>query len=69
MDIKIAGEISKKMKQIFGGHDCFPLWKLKMRFLFKNLWLNLPFFIYCENNFPKIVFLTDSVAGMATRYT
>ncbi len=30
----------------------FESWK----FLFKNLWLNLPLFIYCENSFPKICF-------------
>jgi hypothetical protein len=41
-----------------------------MNLLFKNLLLNLPFFIFCKKKFSKnLVFLTDTVADLAVRYT
>ncbi len=42
----------------------------KCKILFKNLLLNLPFFIYGKKKFFKnLVFLTDTVADLAKRYT
>jgi hypothetical protein len=38
--------------------------------LFKNLLLNLPFFIFCKKKFfENLVFLTETVAYLAVRYT
>ncbi len=38
--------------------------------MFKNLLLNLPFFIFCKKKFfGNLVFLTDSVTDLADRYT
>jgi hypothetical protein len=35
-----------------------------------NLLLNLPFFIFCNKKFfENLVFLTDTVADLAVRYT
>jgi hypothetical protein len=40
-----------------------------MRFLFKNLLLNLHLFIFVRVVFQKFCFFTDIVADMAVRYT
>ncbi len=38
--------------------------------MFKNLLLNLPFFFFCKKKFSEnLVFLTDTVADLAVRYT
>ena len=38
--------------------------------MFKNLLLNLPFFIFCKKMFfENLVFLTDTVADLAVSYT
>ena len=42
----------------------------KFEILFKNLLLNLAFFIFCKKNlFENLVFWTDTVANLAVRYT
>ncbi len=42
----------------------------KCEILFKNLLLNLPFFIFCKKKFfENLVSLTDTVADLAVRYT
>jgi hypothetical protein len=42
----------------------------KCEILFKNLLLNLPFFIFSKKKiFENLVFLTDTVADLAVRYT
>jgi hypothetical protein len=42
----------------------------KCEILFKNLLLNLPYFIFCKKKFfENLIFLTDTVADLAVRYT
>ncbi len=50
---KSPAKFRKKIKITILWHDFFPLLQLKMFFLFKNLLLNWPLFIFCMNSFLK----------------
>ncbi len=48
----------------------FYFLSLKCLILFKNLLLNLPFFIFCKKKFfENLDVLTDTVADLVVRYT
>jgi hypothetical protein len=67
---KSPAKFRQKIKTTFLGHEFFQLFKLKLQYFFKNLLLNLPFFIFCKKKFfENLVFLTDTVADLAVRYT
>jgi hypothetical protein len=61
---------SKKQKQLFGDMSILYYLSKKCEILFKNLLLNLPFFILCKKKcYENLVFFTDTVTNLAVRYT
>jgi hypothetical protein len=67
---KIAGEIWQKIKTTFLGHEFFLLFKLKLQYFVLESAAKFTIFIFCKKKFFKnLVFLTDTVADLAVRYT
>ncbi len=52
------------------GHEFFLLFKLKLQYFVQESAAKFTIFIFCKKKFfENLVFLTDTVAGLAVRYT
>jgi hypothetical protein len=68
---KSPAKFRQKLKKNFLGHEFFLLFQLKLQYFVQESAAKFTiFFIFCKKKFfENLVFLTDTVADLAVRYT
>jgi hypothetical protein len=67
---KSPSKFWQKIKTTFLGHEFFLLFKLKLQYFVQESAAKFTIFIFSKKKFfENLVFLTDTVANLAVRYT
>jgi hypothetical protein len=67
---KSPAKFRPKIKTTFLGHESFLLFNLKLQYFVQESTAKFTIFYFCTKKFLKnLVFLTDTVADLAVRYT
>jgi hypothetical protein len=67
---KSLAKVWQKIKTTFWGHESFSLFKLKMQYFVQESAAKFTiFYLLYIKFFKNLVFLTDTVADLALRYT